>query len=132
MLSHRGGLEFGRPDQDDGSKVIIPQTSSGTLFWSSLAHHLMIQSGYLTSTHHICILVSRKRKGKRVLFFPLKNSFMTFSHSISSLPYLAARETRNCGLQYCVSKEEKENVWTAQATSHLCLTLFLLETCSCN
>lgn len=93
MLSHRGDLEFGRPDQDDSSKVIIPQISSGTLFWSSLAHHLMIQNGYLTSTHHICILISRKRKGysfgvQKVLLFPLKNTFMKFSHSISSLPHI--------------------------------------------
>lgn len=58
-------------------------SSCGVPLQSSVGCHLMIQNGYLTSTHHIFIPASRNKKGRRVFLFPLKTTFMESSHHIS-------------------------------------------------
>lgn len=102
-------------------KDVGGQPLPAALCWSSLACHVMIQMATWLS----CIPASRKKEGRRMLLFPLKDTFMKSSYN-TQFTKAKCKGARNCGPQYCVSKEEKENKQKIQVTCYFCPTLFLL------
>lgn len=114
--------------RNGSSKVSRSQTLPMTLLWSVLGLSPPDPQWLLDfnpSHLHPSQAEKRRKKGTPLSF----EGYFYVVFTQFSLPKPAERGVRNRDLQYCVSKEEKENGWKTQSNSHFCLILFLLNTC---